>query len=83
MSKSGKNPQTIVEEKGLIQISDPTQIEPIIDEVIANNQENLKKFKDGNKKLLGFFIGQVLKATNGKANPKIVNELVAKRLENV
>jgi len=81
MTKSGKNPSTIVEEKGLIQISDPTQIEPIIDEIIAKNPDNVSKFKNGNTKLLGFFVGQVLKATGGKANPKVVNSLVAQKLK--
>jgi glutaminyl-tRNA synthetase len=81
MAKSGEKPAKIVEEKGLVQISDPAQILPIIDEVIAKNPDNVAKFKDGNKKLLGFFVGQVLKATGGKANPKLVNELVAQKLQ--
>jgi len=81
MAKSGANPTVIVEEKGLIQISDPAVIAPIIDEVIAKNPDNVEKFRAGNKKLLGFFVGQVLKATGGKANPKIVNELVAQKLQ--
>ncbi len=81
MIKSGKNPTQIVEDKGLIQISDPSQISPIIDEVIEKNPDNVAKFKDGNTKLLGFFVGQVLKATGGKANPKVVNELVAQKLK--
>ncbi len=81
MSKSGENPKAIVESRGLMQISDPNVIEPIIEEIIANNPQNVQKFKEGNKKLLGFFIGQTLKATGGKANPKIVNELVAKKLQ--
>jgi glutaminyl-tRNA synthetase len=80
MVKSGKNPKQIVEEKGLIQISDPAKIAPIIDEVIANNPDNVAKFKAGNSKLLGFFVGQVLKSTGGKANPQVVNELVAGKL---
>ncbi len=78
---SGKNPKQIVDEKGLVQISDPTKIEPIIDEVIAKNPDNVAKFKAGNSKLLGFFVGQVLKATQGKANPQVVNQLVAKKLQ--
>ena len=81
MAKSGENPTQIVESKGLVQISDPAKIEPIIDEIIAKNPDNIAKFKAGNAKLLGFFVGQVLKATGGKANPKVVNELVAKKLE--
>ncbi|RLA61201.1 MAG: hypothetical protein DRQ78_08845, partial [Epsilonproteobacteria bacterium] len=63
------------------QISDPSVIAPIIDEIIENNADNVAKFKAGNTKLLGFFVGQVLKATEGKANPKVVNELLAKKLK--
>ncbi|BAF72094.1 glutamine--tRNA ligase/YqeY domain fusion protein [Sulfurovum sp. NBC37-1] len=81
MTVSGKDPEKIVEEKGLVQISDPAQILPIIEEVMAKNPDNVAKFKDGNTKLLGFFVGQVLKSTGGKANPKVVNELVAKKLK--
>jgi len=80
MAKSGEDPSKIVEAKGLIQISDPAIIAPIIDEIITKNPENVAKFKDGNKKLLGFFVGQVLKSTGGKANPQVVNQLVAQRL---
>jgi glutaminyl-tRNA synthetase len=81
MVKSGENPRQIVEAKGLVQISDPAKILPIIDEVIAKNPDNVEKFKAGNTKLLGFFVGQVLKTTGGKANPKVVNELVAEKLK--
>ena len=81
MLKSGENPEKIVEDKGLVQISDPAKIEPIIDEIIAKNPDNVAKFKDGNSKLLGFFVGQVLKATGGKANPQVVNKLVAEKLK--
>jgi len=81
MVKTGENPSSIVESKGLVQISDPTLIEPIIDEVIAKNPDNVAKFKSGNTKLLGFFVGQVLKNTGGKANPSIVNKLVAQKLK--
>ena len=80
MTKSGESPSKIVEDKGLVQISDPDTILAIIDEVIAKNPDNLAKYKDGNTRLSGFFVGQVIKATSGKANPKVVNELVAKRL---
>jgi glutaminyl-tRNA synthetase len=81
MNKTGEDAKKIVEDKGLIQISDPDVILAIIDEVIAKNPDNVEKFKGGNTKLLGFFVGQTLKATGGKANPKIVNELVAQRLK--
>jgi len=80
MAKSGDNPEKIVEAKGLVQISDPAIIAPIIDEIIAKNPDNVEKFKAGNKKLLGFFVGQVLKATGGKANPQVVNQLVTEKL---
>ncbi len=80
MNKSGDNPKKIVEDKGLVQISDPSIILPIIDEIIAKNPDNVEKYKAGNTKLLGFFVGQVLKTTGGKANPQVVNELVAKQL---
>ncbi|MEA1916598.1 MAG: glutamine--tRNA ligase/YqeY domain fusion protein [Campylobacterota bacterium] len=81
MASSGENPTKIVEDKGLVQISNPSEILPIIDEIIAKNPDNVAKFKAGNKKLLGFFVGQVLKMTGGKANPQVVNELVAKSLK--
>ncbi|MCD6258747.1 MAG: glutamine--tRNA ligase/YqeY domain fusion protein [Helicobacteraceae bacterium] len=81
MAKSGEKPSDIVTSKGLVQISDPAAIEPIIDDIIAKNPENVEKFKAGNNKLLGFFVGQVLKATGGKANPQVVNELVAQKLK--
>jgi len=80
MVKTGENPSQIVQTKGLVQISDPAKIEPIIDEIIAKNPDNVAKFRAGNTKLLGFFVGLVLKNTGGKANPKVVNELVAKKL---
>jgi glutaminyl-tRNA synthetase len=80
MVKTGETPSKIVKEKGLVQISNPEILIPIIDEVIEKNPENVEKYKDGNQKLFGFFVGQVIKATGGKANPKIVNELVTKQL---
>ncbi|MEN8146318.1 MAG: glutamine--tRNA ligase/YqeY domain fusion protein [Campylobacterota bacterium] len=81
MVKSGESPAQIVEAKGLVQISDPSKISPIIDEIIAKNPDNVAKFRAGNTKLLGFFVGQVLKATGGKANPQVVNKLVAEKLK--
>ncbi len=80
MAQEGGSPLKIVEEKGWKQISDPAEILPVIEEVIAQNPDNVAKYKAGNQKLFGFFVGQVLKATGGKANPKVVNELVAKKL---
>jgi glutaminyl-tRNA synthetase len=81
MAQSGENPSKIVEAQGLVQISDPSVILPIIDDVMAKNPDNVEKYKAGNTKLFGFFIGQVLKATGGKANPQVVNDLVAQKLQ--
>ena len=83
MSKSGDNPEKIVEDKGLVQISDESVINGFIDEVIKNNPDNVKKYKDGNEKLFGFFVGQVLKSSGGKANPKLVNKLIKETLANI
>ncbi len=80
MVKTGENPSKIVEDKGLVQITDVNIILPIIDEIIAKNPDNVAKYKAGNDKLFGFFVGQVLKATDGKANPKVVNDLVMEKL---
>ena len=81
MVESGEDPTKIVEDKGLIQISDESVILPIIDQIIIQNPDNVLKFRNGNTKLLGFFVGQVLKNTGGKANPKVVNKLVAEKLK--
>jgi glutaminyl-tRNA synthetase len=81
MVQSGENPSIIVEVQGLVQISDPAVILPIIDDVMGKNPDNVEKYKAGNTKLFGFFVGQVLKATGGKANPQVVNDLVAQKLK--
>lgn len=80
MAQTGENPAKIVEAKGLVQISDPNIILPIINNIIAKNADNVEKYKAGNTKLFGFFVGQILKATGGKANPQVVNKLVEKQL---
>ncbi|RDH81835.1 MAG: Asp-tRNA(Asn)/Glu-tRNA(Gln) amidotransferase GatCAB subunit B [endosymbiont of Seepiophila jonesi] len=72
---------TVIEAKGLKQITDTGAIEPIIDEIIANNPKQVEQFRAGKEKLLGFFVGQVMKATRGKANPEQVNELLLKKLK--
>jgi aspartyl-tRNA(Asn)/glutamyl-tRNA(Gln) amidotransferase subunit B len=71
----------VIEKRGLKQITDTGAIEAIVDEVIANNPEQLADFRAGKDKLLGFFVGQVMKASKGKANPAQVNELLAKKLK--
>ena len=80
MSKGDKDPKKIVEEKGLKQQSDPKELEKIIDKVILDNPDNVQKYKSGKDKLFGFFVGQVMKASSGKANPKIVNDILKKKL---
>jgi len=82
MARTGENPALIVEAKGLMQISDPKKLKPMIEEVIAKNPDNVAKYKAGNTNLFGFFVGQVLKRSGGKANPTVVNELVAEKLTN-
>ncbi len=81
MAQTGENAAKIVEAKGLTQISDPEKLKPIIDEVIAKNPDNVAKYKAGNTNLFGFFVGQVLKATGGKANPSVVKDLVVEKLK--
>jgi glutaminyl-tRNA synthetase len=78
--KSGGSPKAIVEQKGWKQISDPKQLMPIIDRVVAASPENVARFKEGKGNVFGFFVGQVLKETGGKANPRLVNELLQQRL---
>ncbi len=80
MWETGKRAGTIVEEKGLKQISDTGELEAIVDKVVADNPEQVQQVRDGNQKVMGWFVGQVMKATGGKANPKLVNELLRKKL---
>ncbi len=81
MAQTGENPTHIVETQGLKQISDPALLKPLIDEVIAKNPDNVAKYKAGNTNLFGFFVGQVLKNSGGKANPSVVNTLVGEALK--
>ena len=80
MADEGKDPQIIVEEKGLKQQSDPKEIEELIDKVITDNPDKVKEYKSGKDKLFGFFVGQVMKVSGGKANPQLVNEILKKKL---
>jgi len=80
MFTSGKNADVIVEEKGLKQVTDTGAIETIIDEVIAENPDNVAAYKGGKDKLFGFFVGQVMKKSQGKANPAAVNKLLKEKL---
>ena len=80
MVKSGKAPKTIVEEKGLVQVTDESAIEAVVDQVVEANPSEVEKFRAGNAKLMGFFVGQVMRETKGKANPQIVNKLLKEKL---
>ena len=80
MLKSKGDPKEIVERKGLTQISDESAIEKIVDTVLANNKPQVDKYRAGNEKVLGFFVGEVMKETKGKANPPIVNAVLRKKL---
>ena len=80
MFATGKPVAQVVEEKGFEQVSDASEIAKIVDEVIAANEQQVTAYRGGNEKLFGFFVGQVMKASQGKANPQIVNEILRKRL---
>ncbi|MBP1752412.1 MAG: aspartyl/glutamyl-tRNA(Asn/Gln) amidotransferase subunit [Geobacteraceae bacterium] len=81
MYKTGKEPARIVEEKGLVQVTDTGAIEKIIDDVLAKEPGQVEEYRNGKEKLFGFFVGQVMKASRGKANPAMVNELLLKKLK--
>lgn len=81
MAESGEAPDKIVEEKGLKQVTDTSAIERVIDEVIAANPDNVAAYKAGKVALMGWFVGQVMKASQGKANPAVVNNILKTRLE--
>ena len=80
MWSSGEDADAIIEKKGLRQITDTSAIEKAIDEVMAKNPGQLADYRSGKDKLFGFFVGQVMKATGGKANPAQLNELLKKKL---
>jgi len=79
--KQGASPKKYIEEKGLVQISDESALEATIDKVLAQSPREMAEFRAGKEKLLGFFVGQVMKETKGKANPKLLNELLLRRLK--
>jgi aspartyl-tRNA(Asn)/glutamyl-tRNA(Gln) amidotransferase subunit B len=80
MWQSGKEPALIVEEKGLVQVSDTGEIEMIIDEIMTANAGQVEEYRGGKDKVFGFFVGQVMRASKGKANPAVVNEILLKKL---
>lgn len=76
-----RDPAAIIEEEGLQQISDTNSLAPMIQEIIDNNPKSVADYKAGKKKALGFFVGQVMKATKGQANPGVVNQMIVELLE--
>lgn len=78
---TGETPEKVVEKLGLIQISDEGDLEPVIDEILANNPNEVERYLGGHNKLFGFFVGQAMKATQGKGNPQLLNKLLKEKLE--
>ena len=80
MYKTGKAPQDVIAEKGMVQITDEGALGAVIQKIIDASPNQIKDYRGGKDKLFGFFVGQVMKATQGKANPQLVNELLKKML---
>ena len=80
MFNTGESPNSIVEDKGLKQITNSDEIEKIIDLILNENNDKVSEYKSGKEKLFGFFVGQVMKRTEGKANPQVVNDILSKKL---
>ena len=76
----GQEPAAYAEKNGLVQLSDPAKLQPIVDEVLANNQQSIEDYKNGKDRAVGFLVGQIMKQTRGKANPGVVNKLLMKAL---
>jgi len=81
MLHSGLNPDSIVEKKGLRQVSDQVEIDKVVQEVLQSNPEEVQRYIGGKEKVFGFFVGEVMKKTRGKANPKVLNDLLRQKLE--
>jgi aspartyl-tRNA(Asn)/glutamyl-tRNA(Gln) amidotransferase subunit B len=81
MFKTGKTADVIITEKNLVQISDTGELDAIIAGVMQNNPKSVDDFRSGKQQAIGFLVGQVMKETKGKANPKVVNDLLLKKLE--
>ena len=80
MFETGKAAKVIVEERGLVQVSDTKEIETYVERVLSDHGDKVTEYQNGKDKLLGFFVGQIMKETGGKANPKVVNDILLKRL---
>jgi aspartyl-tRNA(Asn)/glutamyl-tRNA(Gln) amidotransferase subunit B len=81
MARTGKPAKQIVEEKGLVQITDTDALEDVVLKILSSYPTEVEAYKNGKTKLLGFFVGQIMKATRGQANPKLVNEILKKKLK--
>ena len=81
MQDNDEDPKQIVEKEGLIQQSDPKELEKIISEVLSKNQDKITQYKSGKIKLFGYFVGEVMKISKGKANPQLVNEILKTKLK--
>jgi aspartyl-tRNA(Asn)/glutamyl-tRNA(Gln) amidotransferase subunit B len=81
MVETGKDPEVLIKDLGLEQISDDTALRQIIQSVMGNNSKEVEQYRAGKEKVFGFFVGQVMKATGGKANPGLVNDLLKKMLK--
>ena len=77
---AGEEPASYAKEHGLVQLSDPKELQPIIDDILANNQQSIEDFKKGKDRAVGYLVGQIMKQTRGKANPQVVNKLLMKSL---
>ena len=81
MQDNDRDPHLIVEKEGLIQQSDPKELERIISEMLSKNQDKVTQYKSGKEKLFGYFVGEVMKISKGKANPRLVNEILKTKLK--
>ena len=81
MQIGDKDPKQIVEKEGLLQQSDPKELEKIIGDVLSKNQDKVSQYKSGKEKLFGYFVGEVMKISKGKANPQLVNQILKIKLK--
>lgn len=81
LAEEGGSAKAYVEENGMVQLSDPDQLNPIINDILDDNQQSIDDYKDGKKKAIGFLVGQVMKQTRGQANPGVVNKLLVEQIE--
>ena len=81
MSRSGEKPEELIKRMGLVQVSDESSLNELIDKILEANPHQISEYRSGKTKVFGFFVGQVMKETKGQANPKVVNDLLQKKLQ--